>query len=583
MERSFMPLTTDSTSDADAPADSAQNPDSGAGNSGPDKSSSGYDVISSAASPQAARMPRRWDLYILFNVAIPVLLLLAGFLVIRILGQATAGSAPPTDGSAAALLETLPATRVEQIRSLAETGRQLELVIDGTVVPFREALVASEVAGKVISKSESCEAGSIVKQGDVLMRIDATDYQLDVERLTRQREQEYRAIGEVDQEMVNAKRLIEVAEQDVELQSNQLKRQLKLKSATSQSEVDNAKSKLLQSTQQLVTLENQLSLLRTRRSRLESSEQLAATQLRSAEVNLERCVIRAPIDGVIVSEQADVNTFVNRGTALVTIEDTTHVEIAANMRMDQLHWVLDQDSDRERTGYTLPNTPAVIEYEIAGRESAVNRWNGTLVSYDGIGIDPSTRTVPVRLVVDDPRHFVDAQGKPKVADRGRTLVRGMFVSIRLQLQPQTPLIVIPGRALRPGNKVWKFEPDPSIVTQMVAARQLEDERNASESAGDDSPPAPTEDTEQLLTPPAFDAAAWSAGRVTYSSSVYPVESLRLTSPQALDPLLAPSLQSVGRDWICEADQLDLKAGDYVVVSPLESIPPEGISARAELP
>lgn len=554
---------------------------------------SGYDVLTSAASPHEMGRPERWDRFILFNVAIPILLILSGVLVIRLLGKAEARPMPPPDTSSAAVLEGLPATRVERVRSLKETGQQLELIVDGTVVPFSEAVVASEVAGRVVEKSANCESGAIVTAGEVLMRIDPQDYSLEVQRLSNQREREYRAIGENDQEMANTRRLIKVAEQDVQLQTKELKRQTDLKSFASEAEVDRARSALLQANQQLVTLQNQLDLLTTRRSRLEAGEQLAATQLRVAEVNLTRCEIRAPISGVIVSEQADLNTFVNRGTALVTIEDTEKVEVASSMRMDQLHWVLDQEQTTARAGYDLPDTKAIIEYEVAGRQGAVQRWNGTLLSYDGIGIDPNTRTVPVRLVVDDPTHYVDQSGKEQVADRTNALLRGMFVRVRLQLQPRSELVVIPAKALRPGNRVWKFSPDEAVLQRRIAevkesaAAKLASDPQSEALADQESEPekaAGSEGQESKLTDPisVFDPSLWKAGLVEYSTTVYPIDSLRLSGMDEIDPNLAPSLQSPGRVWVCETASSNLTSGDYLVVSPLDSIPPDGLPARAKI-
>ena len=525
----------------------------------------------------------------LFNIAIPILLILIGVVIVRSFGVAEAKPLPPPDTSAAAVLESLPATRVERIRSLQETGRQLELVIDGNVVPFREANLSSEVAGRVIYKSPACEAGSVVTAGEVLMRIDPTDYELEVERLRRQREQEYRALGEVDQEMANTRRSIEVAQEDVKLQRKEVERQTALKEFASQSEVDRAKGGLLQASQALVTLENQLDLLRSRRSRLEASEQLAATQLRSAEINLARCEVAAPISGVIVSEQADLNTFVSRGTPLLTIEDTTKVEVAATMRMDQLQWVLDQDTSSSDTdGYDLPDTPAIIEYEVAGRRGAVKRWHGTLVSYDGIGIDPNTRTVPVRILVDDPTHFVDNDGRMKQADRTTALMRGMFVRVRLQLEPKQDLVVVPARALRPGNRVWKFEADRAVLQQAIAEAERK-AAEASELRAGSGDQAATEDTETQDTSATdkpeskFDPQQWQPGLVTLSGAVYPIDALQLAGDQGDQPSdIAPSLQTTRRWWVCESTESDLIGGDYVVVSPLNSVPPEGVPARAEI-
>ncbi|MEL6110693.1 MAG: HlyD family efflux transporter periplasmic adaptor subunit [Planctomycetota bacterium] len=576
-------------------------------------SGSGYDVVTSAASPNQIARPKRWDQYILVNVAVPILLLLSGVAVVVALGEAKPKPVPPPESTREAVLQTMLAARVERVQTLAETGKQLELVIDGSVVPYHEARVAAEVAGRVVFKSDNCNAGSFVREGDVLMRIDPTDMEMEVERLTRLREQEYRGLGEVDQEMTNTTRSLEVARADVDLKRKEVERQQSLKTFASQSEVDASKSSLLQASQQLVTLENQMSLLRARRSKLEASEQYAATQLRVAEINLRRCEITAPISGVIVSEEAELDMFVNRGTRLVTIENTDRVEVSASMRMDQLHWVLDQAGDVDFKGYDLPDTPAIIEYEVAGRDAAVLRWEGKLVSYDGIGLDPNTRTVPVRLVVDNPKRYVDASGKLRESDRTNALMRGMFVRVRLQLTPKTPLIVIPARALRPGNKVWKFTPDEKPLEDLIA-KAVEQRTKAAEAAakeGDskaklesteksiatsevalqdklDSKSSSTESSDAAkatVTTSAeskFDAASWSPGLVTYSDVVYPVESLRLGGTVVTDPSISPSLQAAGRDWVCEAGQLDLAGGSFVVVSPLNSIPPEGLPARAQL-
>ena len=124
------------------------------GNTGGSLSQSGYDVVTSAASPKQSKRPERWDLFILYNVAIPILLVLVGVAIFRVLGKAEAAPLPPPDTSPAAVLETLPETEVHRILSLSESEEQLELVIDGTVVPFREAVVSSEVSGRVIKKSE---------------------------------------------------------------------------------------------------------------------------------------------------------------------------------------------------------------------------------------------------------------------------------------------------------------------------------------------------------------------------------------------------------------------------------------------
>ena len=94
------------------------------------------------------------------------------------------------------------------------------------------------------------------------------------------------------------------------------------------------------------------------------------------------------------------------------IEDTERVEVSCNLRSDQLLLVLDQPDleKKSRTSsrvvksssYELPKTPVTISYHVAGRENTEFQWHGHLSRYEGIGIDAQTRTVPVRISVDNP-------------------------------------------------------------------------------------------------------------------------------------------------------------------------------------
>ncbi len=559
-------------------------------------------------STDAAKRPTKETLSqsMMFNLVIPVLLLCGGLAVVLMLGSVEPENRPADDTTRVGRLRALPPVLVEQLRSLESTGEQLRLEVDGVVVPFREARVAAEVAGRVVFKADECEAGSYVMKDQLLMRIDPTDYELEVQRLSRLQEQEYQALSEVDQEMVNSKRLIDLAQQDVQLQQQEVDRLKALPDGfTSRAEVDQANRARLAATQQLVTVENQLDLLRKRRVRLEASERLAATQLKAAEVNLKRTEIKAPIEGVIASEDADLNNFVARGSTLVTIEDTSKVEVATSLRMDQLHWVLDQkgrDLDGSARGYDLPETPAIIEYDLVGRQDSAYRWRGRLLSYDGIGLDSVTRTVPVRVLVDNPQEYVDEDGQTKRVSGATALVRGMYVHVHLLIKPQTQLVVIPARALQPGNRVMQFVPDESVLqlgTREIsrknesaatnpAASTGEKETGGDGSAGDgvasDGAPsdgAPSDGAPSDLGP--FDPTHWEPGRVFIRRSVNPVDSITLEGPSpGSDGSPDSEFAAANRQWVCEVRNDELQGGAYVVVSPLGSFDNGDLPVRAKV-
>lgn len=527
---------------------------------------------------------KRYGQQVLFNFVVPLLLLAAGGFVVYQLGTVSPSKRPDPDLTRLGRLKSLPPVRVVKIQSLEATGQPLRLRVDGNVVPYRESQVAAEVAGRIVFKSDQCEAGTYVTTGQLLMRIDATDHELEVQRLTQMQEQDYQALSEVDQEMVNTKRLIDVASQDMQLQQREVDRQNSLpKGFASRAEIDQASRALLAAKQQLVTSQNQLDLLKKRRVRLEASHRLATTQLKVAEINLSRTEIRAPIDGVIVNEDADMNTFVSRGSLLVTIEDTSKVEVATSLRMDQLYWVLNQDksmSDQSidhppARGYDLPETPAVIEYELSGREGVVYRWAGRLMSYDGIGLDPVTRTVPVRLVVDNPNQYIDADAEPNPIEGGTALVRGMFVTVNLLIRPTAQLVAIPARALQPGNRVFQFVHDETVLDLDAEDGNGAGQTTAADRSNDQA--AETNDgngadaTRGLEN---FDPAKWDPGRVVVRSRIHPVDSLSIGK--------ASGTEKENRVWVCEVRDEVLKQGSMVVVSPIGSIDDNGMPARAVL-
>lgn len=538
-----------------------------------------------------------------FNIGIPLLLLSAAIGLVFFLGAVQPSTRPAADTSLAGRLQALPAVDVVPTQSLADSGKTLHLNTDGTVVPFREVVLATEVAGRIIEKSPQCEAGQYVTAGTVLMRIDPTDYELTVRRLEQTQQSEYESINEIDQELINASRLLEIADADIELQSREVKRLDSLpEDFAARRDVDAARRAVLQAEQQKVTYQNQIDLLKKRRARLELAEQLAATQLKQARIDLQRTEIRAPIDGVIASEQAELNTFVARGNPVVTMEDTSKVEVATSLRTDQLYWVLNQKTSQSpieelnapangaHRGYKLPPTEVKVQYQLSGRDDVTYVWDGQLVGYDGIGLDEQTRTVPVRVVVDQPQMFdVQRRGddestkrptEENVISTGPTaLVRGMFVRLQLQLQPAVPLVILPSEALKPGNRVWEFIPDESVLDVTEEEEKTDDSDTVAESKTEtDDSVAKTEDgkstDDESETKPeaepevAFVPEEWSPGRLVIRQDIRPID-------------LLSSVGGSSDFWICEVPDQSINGDSFVVVSPLGSIEADTFPVRAK--
>lgn len=507
-------------------------------------------------APDSGPRGARWWL---FNFLVPLLILVSGGLGIVVFGKKDVPVKPEESQSYAAKLARLPEVQTLPVRSLAEIGGVLDLTVDGVVVPFREVQLAAEVAGRIVFKAPECRVGAFVQEGQLLYRIDPTDYQNDIDRLTKLREQEYQAIGELVQEMVNTERSIDLAKQDVEIQEDELRRLQSLDAGfASLADLDRSKKALLQAKNALLTFQNQLDLMKQRRARLEAAEQLVQTQLELAKTNLERAEIKSPISGVIAREQAELNSFVQRGTVIVSLEDTTKAEVIVNLRTDQLYWVRQQTrvapssqethTESDAASYTLPATKATVEYQVAGRDDEFYRWTGVLDRYDGIGFDTTSRTVPVRITVDQPRR-VDVytrEASRTVEQSGPSaLVRGMFVRVYLHVTPQQDLVVLPAVALKPGNRIWKLTPNNEAIKAEA-----------------------TESGEAEGIPANFRVEDWAVGRLDVLDRVRPIELVRASKADFKDGELAVDGTGKAAYWVCEVTAGSLTPGDALVVSPL---------------
>lgn len=503
------------------------------------------------------------------GVVLPTATLVACVFIFRALGVTTPPERPEASNSRLAQMQRLAPAEVMPVLSLDAVGGVVDVAIEGEVVPYREIQLATEVAGTIVFKSPTVEAGNYVRKGDLLFRIDPTDYELELRRLEQEKKAEYESLREIDQEITNVEKLIEVAKQDEQLRDQEIQRLGRLPQGfASDTELDQAQQSRLQSLNTRIGFENQLALLKKRRIRQETAEQRVETQLELARKNLERTSITAPIDGVIFREDVEVNSFIQRGAVIVTLEDTSKAEVAANLRMDQLYWVLDQPHPRDAgTGqdsrsYSLPPTPATIEYRINQRD-AVYAWEGTLERYDGIGVDSQSRMVPVRLVVDKPAKVAGDGALEKRLQGPKALVRGMFVRVILHVKPQTPLSLVPNLAVQPGNRIWKFQPDSSVLSIDSHAVATATDTPVLDKPASNEPAA--KPAKPAAAASLFDLDAWSAGRLIVLNQITPIVSVELPDKK----------NQMEKYWICEASDGALQPGNLVVVSPLGGVAGDG--------
>lgn len=395
----------------------------------------------------------------LINIGAPLLVIglgIAGFVALRALYKPVPQQVPQ---------QPLP---IVQVAKVSRHQGGLELMVDGIVVPFREIQIAVEVDGRIVEKTPECEAGTFVKKGTLLLRVDPSDYQIEVARAREQYRQAEAALAEWQVQTENVQKLLEIAREQLEIQKRDFARMERLfgSNTITQAEFDAARRTLLMTEQEVVNLENQLRTQQTSRERLESVRDQAAVQLRKAELDVARTEIRAPADGVVVSDLVEQNSFVRKGTTVVVFEDTSNAQIRSQLTMRQAAWLwamLGRNpadvSPAPGEAYRLPRLPVTVEWQ---HEGHVFAWKGVLDGYEGLGVDERTRMIPCRIVVPEPTSVVavraekqDARSAVEVNRRPPALVRGMYVSIKIHVDPESPVLRLPERALQPGNIVGR--------------------------------------------------------------------------------------------------------------------------------
>jgi len=127
---------------------------------------------------------------------------------------------------------------------------------------------------------------------------------------------------------------------------------------------------------------------------------LARAKRDQAKVNLERTVIRAPVDGVVAKRSVQVGQQVKEGTALLSVVPLAQVHVDANFKEGQL--------DHVRIGQPVKVTSDLYGRKVAYRGTVTGLAGGTGSTFATIPAQNATgnwikvvQRVPVRIALDE--------------------------------------------------------------------------------------------------------------------------------------------------------------------------------------
>ena len=165
-----------------------------------------------------------------------------------------------------------------------------------------------------------------------------------------------------------------------------------------------------------------------------------------------------------------------------------------------------------RVAHDELDMPALVVFTVG---DAAYEWKGTLSRQEGRGLDEKTRTLPCRVLVTHPQDVIalDRYGAamPQLPPGApQSLLRGMFVEVRVQVDSPGDLVSIPEDAQRPSGEVWVMR-DGRLVILKPRAVQVSGGRVVFDSAASGLVAGDRVVTTQLSSPRAGMELVDSAG------------------------------------------------------------------------
>ncbi|MEO2018974.1 MAG: HlyD family efflux transporter periplasmic adaptor subunit [Fuerstiella sp.] len=390
------------------------------------------------------------------NVVASILILATGVAGFRFFGQKPVVPTQDANGDGAVVVET---------KAVVAGPQYFCLNTDGEAVTYRVITVGAEVEGRIIRKLDAARGGTLVRKGEPLFEIDPINYTLEVKRLDAEVQRAREEIKAVSVDLQNTEELIKLADEDCQLQKNQLERMQSLfqRKTANETELENAMKLELTARNSRQTLRNQLSTLAQQKITKQATEKLFEAQLQRANADVQRCSVESPLQGRIVDDSVEEGDYVKSGDVLVNISDGSRMEVKCQLRGEEYAWVMqqpqttDQSSDSPETATVFdPGKPPPVECEIIFEFEGVETiWKGYISRFEGSGIDRDTRTIPCRILVEEPyKSYVNGSAGGRATISPPSLVSGMFVGVRIKIESPVPLLQLPIDAVRPRGEIW---------------------------------------------------------------------------------------------------------------------------------
>ncbi|WP_419660411.1 RND efflux system, membrane fusion protein (MFP) [Desulfosarcina variabilis str. Montpellier] len=268
----------------------------------------------------------------------------------------------------------------------------------GSVVAARQVTLKAQVAGTIMSVSSRFIPGGLIPQGAELLSIDPSDYEVAVQKARS-------ALSDA-----KASLAIEQGSQTI------AREELRLISDLSTDGV----------------AQTDLALRKPQLQQAQAAVTSAEADLRQAMLDLNRTVVKAPFNAMIITRDVNVGTSVGAQESLVALVGTDEYWIEAVVSLDQLSLI-----DMDHPG----GCPALVRSQ-AGQ----GQWQGRVIQIAG-KLNATSHMATVIIAIKDPL------GAGANLAAGRLMIDD-YVNVDITGRQLEGVIELPRSVLQDGNTVW---------------------------------------------------------------------------------------------------------------------------------
>ena len=337
---------------------------------------------------------------------------------------------------------------VVEVVTLATSRPAVVVQTQGEFVPPRESTLSAQVSGEVVYVSEKFDLGGMFEKGEVILKIDETDYRTAV--VNAQANKVQAELGEVKAQAAVARVQAEIKDAEAVLEIEKARKAQalrdweKLGRGAEPSALLVRKPQIAAAEARIASTQAALREAKASILQAEACIKQAQANVVQAERNLDRVVIKAPYDCQVASKELDLGALASMGAPLCNVYERGSIK--ARVPVSQAD-----------AGFITVGTTQVVAKAMIGAE--MKEWEG-VISRSENRIDPQTRST--YLVA-----LFEGDDLPPV---------GMFAQIEIQGGEMAPVMAVPRIALMGRDQVIVVNEDDRVSFRTVTvARTTTDE------------------------------------------------------------------------------------------------------------